>query len=190
MKNSFENDILQCVAALRAGGVILYPTDTIWGLGCDATDEAAIDKISALKHRPPNKSFVVLLAEANDLFQYVTAPPPDIANTVAAFEEPTTVVYDQGINLAESILAEDGSVAIRVTKDPFCQALIKRFGGPIVSTSANVSGALSPRFFMDIKPEITERVAYTVTYRQEEVAIKAASRILKLLPDGRFERLR
>lgn len=190
MKTAFENDIRQCVAALQQCGVILYPTDTIWGLGCDAADEAAIEKISKLKHRPVQKSFVVLLADARQIFQFVAAPPPDIIELLAGFEEPTTVVYPDGLNLAPGVLAADGSVAIRVTKDAFCKALIKRFGGPVVSTSANISGELPPRFFQDINPEIIDGADYVVRFRQEEVAEKKASRILRLLPDGSFERLR
>lgn len=190
MKNAFENDIRRSVVVLRAGGVILYPTDTIWGLGCDATNEQAVDAINQLKHRPPHKSFVVLLADARDLFHYIAAPPPDIIEMVTAFETPTTVVYPGGLNLAAGVLANDGSVAIRVTTDAFCKSLIKRFGTPIVSTSANISGDLSPRFFRDISPELIQNADYVVHYRQEEVAEKAASRILRLLPGGSLERLR
>lgn len=190
MKNAFENDIRQCVYTLQHGGVILYPTDTIWGLGCDARDDAAIDKIIQLKHRPSHKSFVILLADARDLFHYLSAPPPDIIAMVETFEEPTTVVYPNALHLSEGVLGKDGSAAIRVTRDPFCKSVIKRFGGPLVSTSANVSGELAPRFFRDIHQSIVTGADYVVRHRQEEVAEKTASRILRLLPDGTFERLR
>jgi len=190
MNIAFENDIRQCVAALRQGGTILYPTDTIWGLGCTATNDAAVEKISRIKHRPANKSYVVLLADARQLLQHVAAPPPEIMDMVASFEEPTTIVYPDALGFAAGVLAKDGSVAIRVTTDRFCRALIKRLGSPIVSTSANISGQLPPRFFRDIQPEVINGADYVVQYRQDDVSEKKPSRIFKLLENGRLERLR
>ena len=133
----FEVDIKTSVAVLQQGGTLLYPTDTIWGLGCDATDPATVDKIFAIKQRPKEKSMIVLLAEAKDILRYVAAPHPDIIAIVEAFERPTTVIYENALELADNVVNADGSIAIRVTTDPFCKTLIKRLKRPLVSTSAN-----------------------------------------------------
>lgn len=180
----FEQDIKHCVTALQNGGTILYPTDTVWGLGCDATDEAAVDKIFALKQRPREKSMIVLLADARDILQYVAAPPPDIIAIVEAFDRPTTVIYPNAINLAENAINADGSVAIRVTTDAFCKALIKRFRKPIVSTSANVSGEPTAALYKDISAAIKDNSDYVVQYRQDDTTIHAPSRIIKVDDEG------
>ncbi|MBS1688935.1 MAG: threonylcarbamoyl-AMP synthase, partial [Bacteroidetes bacterium] len=164
----FENDIKHCVETLERGGTILYPTDTVWGLGCNALDEAAVDKIFSLKHRPKEKSLIILLAEARDILKYVAAPSPDIIEIVENFERPTTVIYSGALGFPDNAVSEDGSIAIRVTKDPFCKALIKRFRKPIVSTSANISGEPTPIFFNAIDNRIVENVDYIVKYRQDD----------------------
>lgn len=180
----FENDIRAAVATLQSGGVLLYPTDTIWGLGCDARNETAVEKIFLLKQRPPEKSLIVLLAEARDVLQYVAAPPPDVIAIVEAFEEPTTVIYDGALGLADNVIAADGSVAIRVTSDPFCKALIKRFRGPLVSTSANLSGAAGAAFFRQISPAIITGADYVVHHRQRDETPRSPSRIVRLDAEG------
>jgi L-threonylcarbamoyladenylate synthase len=186
----FENDIKRCIAELNAGGTILYPTDTVWGLGCDATDPAAVEKIFALKERPKEKSMIVLLADARDILQYVAAPPPDIISIAENFERPTTVIYGNAIGLAENVVNADGSIAIRVTNDPFCKALIKRFRKPIVSTSANVSGAPTPQTYSQIAAAIKQGAGYTVNYRQEDETTRTPSRLVKLDDEGNMEILR
>ena len=186
----YEEDIKQCVRELTQGGTILYPTDTIWGIGCDALNEEAIEKVFDLKNRPAKKSCIILLAEARDILKYVAAPPPDIIDIVEGFEQPTTVIYQQAVDLPEKAVAEDGSVAIRVVKEAFCKALIKRYGRPIISTSANVSGAASPTSFPDISSFIKARVDYVVHYRQHDLLAARPSRIIKINGDGSQEIIR
>lgn len=186
----FEQDIKGCMTALQTGGAILYPTDTVWGLGCNALDEAAVDKIFAIKQRPREKSMIVLLADARDILQYVAAPPPDIIAMVDAFERPTTVIYPNAIGLADNVINSDGSVAIRVSTDPFCKALIKRFRKPIVSTSANVSGAPTAALYREIADSIKENSDYVVQYRQNDETIHAPSRIVRIDDEGNMTVIR
>jgi L-threonylcarbamoyladenylate synthase len=186
----FEKDIKNCIQVLEKGGVILYPTDTVWGLGCDAMNEAAVEKIFALKQRPKEKSLIVLLAEARDMLQYIAAPHPDIIAILEDFEKPTTVIYEDALDFPENVLHIDGSIAIRVTNDPFCKALIKRFKKPIVSTSANVSGQPTSALFSDIAPEILHGADYTVQYRQQETTVRPPSRLVKIMDDGSLEIIR
>ncbi len=180
----FANDIKACVAELNAGGSILYPTDTIWGLGCDATDEDAVDRLFQLKRRPKNKSLIVFLPDARDILRYVAAPPPDIIAIVDAFERPTTVIFDGALGLAENAISEDGSVGIRIPQDPFCKALLKRFGKPLISTSANFSGGPTAAFFKEIDPGLRAAAGYVVKYRQDDVQPRQASRIVRVDDEG------
>jgi len=158
MNQDYEQDIKVCNDILKLGGVLLYPTDTIWGLGCDATNADAVEKVFNIKHRDASKSFVVLMTDVKQLTQYIANPLPDLESMLAQFKEPTTIIYDQAINLATNVLAADGSVAIRITQDPFCRSLIKRFRKPFVSTSANVSGEPSPIHFALISDAIKKNV--------------------------------
>ncbi len=185
-----EFDIKNCVSAIQKGGVILYPTDTIWGLGCNALDEAAVDKIFAVKHRPSHKSVIVLLADARDILQFVAAPHPNIIEIVNGFEVPTTVIFDHALDFPPNVVSADGSIGIRVTTDPFCKALIKRLKYPIVSTSANISGQPSPAIFAEVSREIKENVDYVVKYRQTDNELKSPSRIVKINDDGELIILR
>jgi len=186
----FEHDITGSLQALRAGGLILYPTDTIWGIGCDATDEEAVKKVFALKQRPEAKSLVILLADVRDLLKYVSSPSPDIAEILAGFDRPTTVIYEGALGLAPNVINSDGTVAIRIVQDTFCRHLIKRLRKPLVSTSANISGQPSPATFGDVDTAIKEGVDYTVGYRQDDTTPANASRIIKLLKDGSIEVIR
>ncbi|HXL56489.1 MAG TPA: Sua5/YciO/YrdC/YwlC family protein, partial [Chitinophagaceae bacterium] len=122
---SFGIDIEQCLEVLKQGGTILYPTDTIWGIGCDATNDLAVEKIIALKQRPSEKSFVVLAASERDILKYVAAPDLAVFDYLENTEKPTTVIYEHALGLAENAIAEDGSVAIRICRDEFCRHLIK-----------------------------------------------------------------
>ena len=176
----FEDDISAAMPVLRHGGLILYPTDTIWGIGCDATDEAAVQKVFALKKRSESKSLVVLLADARDLLHYVANPRPDMADMIAGFTRPTTVVYEGALGLAPNVISDDGSIAIRIVKDDFCRHLIKRLRKPLVSTSANISGTPSPARFTEVAEEIRNGVDYVVKHRQEEAAANIASRIIRI----------
>jgi L-threonylcarbamoyladenylate synthase len=186
----FELDIKNCVETLQNGGTILYPTDTIWGLGCDALNEEAVDKIFQLKQRPKEKSMIILLADARDILQYVAAPPPDIIAMVEAFERPTTVIYEHALGFPANVINPDGSIAIRVTTDPFCKALIKRFRGPIVSTSANISGQPSAPAYRLIDDVIKQGADYTVMHRQDDETQRPPSRLVKIDDEGGMEVLR
>lgn len=186
----FEEDIKKAVDTLQKGGTILYPTDTVWGLGCDATQESAIEKVFSIKQRPKEKSLIILLADARDILKYVASPPPDIIAIVEQFEEPTTVIYDGALDLAENAIHENGSIAIRVTEDAFCKALIKRFRKPIVSTSANISGAPTPSVFSMIDEKIIQEVDYIVKYRQDDTAIRTSSRIIRINDEGEITHIR
>lgn len=180
----FEDDISTAMPVLRNGGLILYPTDTIWGIGCDATNEAAVQKVFALKQRSESKSLVILLADVKDLLKYVANPRPDMADIIAGFTRPTTVIYEGALGLAPNVISEDGSIAIRIVKDPFCRHLIKRLRKPLVSTSANISGAPSPASFNEVAADIRNGVDYVVKYRQEDAAASVASRIIRINKDG------
>jgi L-threonylcarbamoyladenylate synthase len=186
----FENDIKNCVAALQQGGTILYPTDTVWGIGCDALNEAAVEKVFAIKQRPKEKSMIILLADARDVLQYVAAPPPDIIAIIEGFNRPTTVVYENALGFPENVVNKDGSIAIRVTTDPFCKALIKRYRKPIISTSANISSQPTPAIYKMISNDIISGVDYVVKYRQDDEEIKAPSRLVKMEDDGNITVLR
>lgn len=186
----FENDIKNCVQMLENGGTILYPTDTVWGLGCDALNEQAVDKIFALKNRPKEKSLIILLAEPKDILKYIAAPPPDIIDIIENFDKPTTVIYSGALGFPGNVVSEDGSIAIRVAKDPFCKALIKRFRKPIVSTSANISGQPTAAIFNAIDKQIIDNVDYVVKYRQDDTEIKPPSRLIRIMDDGSFNVLR
>ena len=176
--NQFENDIEECLVILKQGGTILYPTDTIWGIGCDATNAAAAEKIMQLKQRPQQKSFVVLVASEKDILQYTAAPDLSVFEYLQTVIKPTTVIYEHAVGLADNVLAEDGSVAMRICRDEFCKHLIKRFRKPIVSTSANLSGMPSPVNFGKVDKAIIDGVDYVVKYRQNDLSTAVASSII------------
>ena len=152
----------------------------MWGIGCDALNENAVDKIFALKQRPREKSMIVLLAEAKDIIQYIAAPPPDIIETLESFTGPTTVIYTGALGFPPNVISDDGSIAIRVTNDPFCKALIKRLKTPIVSTSANLSNMPTPATFDQLDAQIIAGCDYVVQYRQDDKTIHKPSRIVRL----------
>jgi L-threonylcarbamoyladenylate synthase len=180
----FSHDVDHCLKVLQAGGLILYPTDTIWGIGCDATNATAVNRIFNLKQRPESKSMIILLADEKELMQYVTNIDLQVFDYLAKVKKPTTVIYEGAIGLADNVINTDGTVAIRIVKDPFCKHLIKRFRKPIVSTSANISGDPSPATFHDVMPVIWQGVDYIVHHRQKETTAHAASSIIKWNRDG------
>ena len=175
----FEADIKKCIEVLNNKGVILYPTDTVWGLGCDATDEEAVAKIYAIKQRSDRKALIVLAATERDVMQYTAAVDLSLFDYLDETEKPTTVIYEHGIGFAENLLAQDGSIAIRICSDDFCKALIKRFGKPIVSTSANISGAPAPANFPQITDNIKNEVNYIVQHRRDDNSAATPSSIIK-----------
>jgi L-threonylcarbamoyladenylate synthase len=188
--NNFENDITTAIAVLRSGGIILYPTDTIWGIGCDATNEEAVAKIYRLKQRADEKSMIILLAEERDIIQYVAQPDLAVFDYLDTVTKPTTVIYEGAIGLADNLVNADGSIAIRIPKDEFCTHLIKRFRGPVVSTSANISGQPSPTSFSTISDEIKNGVDYIVQHRQDDESAAMPSSIIKWNADGSLTVLR
>jgi L-threonylcarbamoyladenylate synthase len=186
----FEEDIKKCVEVLQQGGTILYPTDTIWGIGCNALNEAAVELVFKIKNRPKQKSMIVLLPEEKDILQYVAAPHPDIIEILQSFKTPTTVIYNDALGFPYQVTDEDGSLGIRITNDAFCKGLLKRFRKPIISTSANLSGWPAPTCFQDIHPSILQQVDYVVKHRQNDGNMLQASRILRILADGSFQIIR
>jgi L-threonylcarbamoyladenylate synthase len=175
----YKVDIDECLAALLAGEVILYPTDTIWGLGCDATNSSAVQKLIAIKGKPENKGLIVLLASERDVLQYVASPDLQVFDYLANTVKPTTVIYEHGLNVADEVLNTDGSLGIRLVRDEFCRHLIKRFRKPIVSTSANIHGQPSPQKFSEISPDIKKAVKYVVKFRQDEYELNQPSSIIR-----------
>jgi L-threonylcarbamoyladenylate synthase len=186
----FENDIVHCLEKLRNGGTILYPTDTIWGIGCDATNEEAVRKIYKIKQRPESKSMIVLLADARDINRYISMPEPYIFEFLQKLVRPTTVIYEGAVGLAENLIAADGSIGIRVVKDDFCRHLIKRFGKPLVSTSANISGREAPANFKNISGEVRDAVDYIVKYRQTDEQPASPSTVVRFNRNGEVQYLR
>ncbi|MEQ1678197.1 MAG: L-threonylcarbamoyladenylate synthase [Chitinophagaceae bacterium] len=175
----FENDIEQCLRVLKEGGLILYPTDTVWGIGCDATNAAAVEKIYKLKQRPDEKAMIVLVADERDVLQYVAAPDLQVFDYLEETAKPTTVIYKGAIGLADNLVAADGSIAIRICREDFCRHLIKRFRKPIVSTSANISGLPVAELFTGISDTIKAGVDHVVRYRQQDTTIAAPSSLIR-----------
>lgn len=185
-----KDEVAKALKVVQDGGIILYPTDTIWGIGCDATNTEAVKKIFALKQREEAKSMIILLDTDNKLQSYVREVP-DIAYDLIEFaENPLTLVMPGAKNISEALIAADGSVGIRIAKHPFCEQLIQRLRKPLVSTSANISGQPSPQNFGEISQEIIEGVDYVVDIDQHDTTLKKPSTIMRLAPDGRFEFLR
>ncbi|ANH79694.1 threonylcarbamoyl-AMP synthase [Niabella ginsenosidivorans] len=185
----FEQDLKAAVDTIRNGGVILYPTDTVWGLGCDATNAEAVARIYAIKKRDDSKALIVLAATEREVLQYTAAVDLSLFDYLETAERPTTVIYEHGIGFAENLTAADGSIAIRICKDDFCRSLIKRFGKPIVSTSANISGEPTPARFNAITAAIKNQADYIVQYRQDDRTPHQPSSIIRW-KDGQVEVIR
>ncbi|RYD77858.1 MAG: threonylcarbamoyl-AMP synthase, partial [Sphingobacteriales bacterium] len=181
---NFQEDINSCLHILESGGTILYPTDTVWGIGCDATNEAAVEKIFSIKKRNEEKSMIILLADEKDILQYTNHPNAVIFDYIKGIHKPTTVIYDGAKNLAKNLVNKDGSVGIRIVKDEFCATLLKAFGKPVVSTSSNISGYPAPSFFEDIDGQIKSGVDYIVQHRREDLTPASPSTVIKLDKEG------
>jgi L-threonylcarbamoyladenylate synthase len=188
--SNYLDDIDNCIKILENGGLILYPTDTVWGIGCDATNAAAIAKIYALKQRVETNKMIVLVATERDVMQYISQLDLEVFNYLKTAKKPTTVIYQGAIGVADNIISPDGSLAIRICNDEFCKHLLKRFKKPIVSTSANISGQPAPQFFKDITQPIISGVDYVVKYRQDDNEPKAPSAIIKWQNDGKIDIIR
>ena len=174
-----EEDIYKSLEVLKSGGVILYPTDTLWGIGCDATNEKAVNKIYALKKREDSKSMIVLVANDAMLNKHVVEVPELAWDIVDLATNPTTVVYPKAKQLAKNAIATDGSIAIRIVKEGFCNQLVYKFNRPIISTSANISDKPTPKTFQEISSEIINGVDYVVNQRFDTGTRKASS-IIKI----------
>lgn len=181
-----KDEINKALEVLKNGGLILYPTDTVWGIGCDATNEAAVAKLYALKKRDESKSMIVLLDTENKLQSYVSEVPDVACDLIEYTEKPLTIVYSGAKNLASNLINADGSIGIRISKHDFCQQLIQRFRKPVVSTSANLSGEPTPENFNSICAELIDGVDYVVDLEQMNAEMKHPSTIMKLEADGKF----
>ncbi|MEO7120532.1 MAG: L-threonylcarbamoyladenylate synthase, partial [Ginsengibacter sp.] len=171
-------------------GIILYPTDTIWGIGCDATNAFAIRKIYSLKNREEKKSMIILVAHEEDIKRYILDPSQKIIDFISEQATPTTAIFENAINLPRELINADGSIAIRIVKDDFCKALLMRLGNPVIATSANVSGQGSPKKFSDISAEIKNGVDYIVQHRRDELQMYQPSSIIKLNSLNEIEKIR
>ena len=186
MRNFFETEVEAALEVLRNGGIILYPTDTIWGLGCDATNAEAVKKIYNVKQREDTKSLIILMADEREILQYVAAPDLSVFDFIEKQTRPTTIIFENGVGLPSNLIAQDGSIAIRLVGDEFCRHLIKRLRKPVVSTSANISGQPSPRTFKDISEEIKSSVTHIVQWRQDDETAAQPSQIIKWNSDGSY----
>ncbi len=186
----FENDIINSVNFLERGGIILYPTDTIWGIGCDATNVKAIEKIYRLKKREEKKSMIILVAHVDEIKKYVLSPSKKIIDFLIEQKNPTTAIFADATGLPGLLINKDGSIAIRIVKDDFCRMLIARLAKPLVSTSANISEENSPKNFSEISATIKNGVDYICQHRQDDVKKYAPSSVIKLNDEGEIERIR
>lgn len=187
---NFENDLRKALKVLMEGGIILYPTDTIWGIGCDARNSKAVKKIFDLKKRSDSKSMLVLVNDIPALEKVIDEIPEVGYEILDAAVEPLTVILDGAMNVAPELIAEDGSLGIRITKEEFSNKLCHLLRSPLVSTSANISGDKSPAFFREISEEIKNGVDYIVSYRQDDEKPKKPSNIIKLGKGGEIKIIR
>jgi len=185
-----DTEVQIAAEIILSGGSILYPTDTIWGIGCDATNRESVQNIYQIKQRDDRKSMLVLLDGHTMLKEYLSIIPPIALDIIKGSERPTTIIYPGARNLANNLLGADGSIGIRITSDPFCKKLIQKTGLPIVSTSANVSGKQAPGTFHQIPASIQNQVDYVVNWRQADTKPSMPSVIIKLEKDGTFTTLR
>lgn len=181
---TLEQDIQEAVSVLKQGGVILYPTDTVWGIGCDATDSAAVKRIFEIKHRADSKALITLVADVDDIKRISAVDLQKAVEIIRQSDRPTTIVYSGGRGVAPELLAEDGSIGVRVTSESVSSALCRALGHPIVSTSANISGKPSAAVFSEISPEIRETVNYIMMARRDDESRSLPSRVVKIAADG------
>ena len=185
-----EDDIKKAVEVMKKGGVILYPTDTVWGIGCDATNADAVAKVYAIKHRDDSKALICLVDSDARIQRYVRNVPEVAWDLLELAEKPTTVILDNAVNLAPNLIAEDGSIAMRITREPFSKELCYRFQKPIVSTSANISGEPAAQNYCDISEELINAVDYVCWSRRQEHKPHTPSSIIKLSENGEVKIIR
>lgn len=184
-----QREIDNALKILQQGGIILYPTDTIWGIGCDATNAGAVAKIYRLKKREESKSMICLVNGERMLYQIFDKIPETAWQIMELSDKPTTLVLDKPKNIAENLIAADGTLGVRMVKEPFCYKLMERLKNPLVSTSANLSGAASPCSFQEISPEILKGVDYVVNLHREKICSQAST-IIKLSLDNQVKIIR
>lgn len=182
--------VIETVNVLKNGGVILYPTDTIWGLGCDATNESAVASVFGIKQRDDSKSMLILVDSPEMLRNYVEFIPPIAYQLIEVTNKPLTIIYPKGKNLAKNLLAPDGSIGVRIVKNDFCEAMIAALGKPVVSTSANSAGKKSPLGYFDIENEIKMAADFIVPLHLEELSSAGSSDIIKLSRNGEIQVIR
>ena len=190
MPDIMNDDILRSLEIINKGGIILYPTDTVWGLGCDATNKKAVDRIFKIKKRPEKKSMIILLDEAEKLQLYVDKVPQIAFDLMESITTPLTIVYPKAKNIAKNLIPKDGTIAIRVVKDEFCRKLISLMNKPLVSTSANLSGEPTPLIYNKISTEIINHVDYVVRYARTRIDQVKPSTIIKFNSMGEYEIIR
>lgn len=191
LRSDYAADIARACRVVEQGGVILYPTDTVWGLGCDAANAAAVRRIYRIKQRADSKALILLVADIGMLRSHAAPLPPEAERLLAApGARPLTVVVDGGRGLAPEVLAADGSVGMRIPREEFVQGLCRALGRPLVSTSANLSGQPTARGFADIAPAIVGAVDYACTSRRDDPPVGSPSKVVKIDRDGRITVLR
>lgn len=190
MPTDYRQDIDRAIQALKKGGLILYPTDTVWGIGCDATNPEAVAKVYALKKRDDSKALITLVGSEAALERTVEEVPEVAWQLIEAADKPVTIVYDKGVGVASNLLAPDGSLAVRLTREDFSRQLCQRFRRPLVSTSANVSGAPAARCFSEISKEVIDGVDYVCEARRDEAPAAVPSMVIKIGAGGQFKILR
>jgi len=188
--SDFSIDIYKSLETLKSGGVILCPTDTVWGLSCDATSAKAVEKLMVIKKRPQNMVMFVLVSNEVMLQQYVNEVPEIVWNLLDVADKPLTIIYPGAKNLAQNLIATDGSIGIRVCKDDFCNTLISRFKKPLVSTSANFSGEKTPCIFTEISEELIKTVDYVIKFKQNDISASQPSSVIKIGARGEIQILR
>ena len=184
-----DQEVRNCIEVIKKGGIILYPTDTVWGIGCDATNADAVDRIYQLKKREESKALICLVSNFKMLEQYVEEVPEMAYDILKYAKKPTTVIYDKPIRIAENLVGEDDSLGIRVVRDTFCSELIKKMKRPLVSTSANVSGQPTPQSFDQITPQILKGVDYVVNLQRSKKSPRPSA-IIKLSNSGQVKVIR
>ena len=180
---NMHKEILKCIEIIKQGGIILYPTDTVWGIGCDATNPEAVKKVYQLKQREDSKALICLVADDRMLKKYVKNIPEAALSIIDIADKPTTIIYDDAQNLASNLIADDGSIAIRIPDDEFCYQLCRKLNGALVSTSASISDTPAPKSFKEIAPAILNGVDYVVNLQREKICANP-SPIIKLSNSG------
>lgn len=190
MDAQIRTEIENTVRVLEEGGVVVYPTDTVWGIGCDALNSRAVERVYKIKRRDVQKSLIVLLDDYSALSKYVAKVPDITIDLISSIDNPVTVIYDNARNLPRNVAAPDGTIAIRVVRDEFCKTLIQELGKPIISSSANVSGEPTPLVFKQIAPELIRQADYVVKLFHDQFNQGKASTIIRLFSNGIYKIIR